>query len=133
MKSVPSPVLGTPAPSGSQSSDSPPTTSPGDSDGPPSALDNFHDVKLGGVSPPLRSTTLSAISMHNDLHSLVRGSNGASTGEASPVSDNLSSTSQQNYGQSPLGNSVGMHMNHDSELSSQSFDDNSSTPPHTQV
>lgn len=133
VKTVPSPVLGTPAPSGSQSSDSPPTTSPGDSDGTPSTLDNFHDVKLGGVSPPLRATTLSAISMHNDLHSLVRGSNGASTGEASPVSDNLSSTSQQNYGQSPLGNSVGMHMNHDSELSSQSFDDNSSTPPHTQV
>lgn len=124
-------------PSGSQDSDSPPTTSsPGDSDGTP-MLDSCHESKLGDVSklqpsPPHVRTTLSAIAMHNDLHNLVRGSNGASTGEASPVSDNLSSTSQQNYGQSPLGNNVGMHMNHDSELSSQSFDDNSSTPPHAQ-
>ena len=130
--------LGTSVPSCSQDSDSPPTTSsPGDSDGTP-ALENCHESKLSDVSklqpsPPQVRTTLSAIAMHNDLHSLVRGSNGASTGEASPVSDNLSSTSQQNYGQSPLGNSVGLHMNHDSELSSQSFDDNSSTPPHAPV
>ena len=129
--------IGTNVPSGSQDSDSPPTTSsPGDSDGTP-MLDSCHESKLGDVSklqpsPPHVRTTLSAIAMHNDLHNLVRGSNGASTGEASPVSDNLSSTSQQNYGQSPLGNNVGMHMNHDSELSSQSFDDNSSTPPHAQ-
>ena len=123
-------------PSGSQESSSPPTTSsPGDSDGTPS-LDpesKLEDVSKLQPSPPLvRTTLISAIAMHNDLHNLVRGSNGASTGEASPVSDNLSSTSMQNYGQSPLGNSVGIHMNHDSELSSQSFDDNSSTPPYAQ-
>ena len=135
-----SPLLELPAsvPSGSQDSDSPPTTaSPGDSDSAP-LLDNCHERKISDVtklqpSPPHGRTTMSAMAIHNDLHSLVRGSNGASTGEASPASDNFSSTSQQNYGQSPLGNSVGSHLNHDSELSSQSFDDNSSTPPHTQA
>ncbi len=135
-----SPLLDMPPsePSGSQESDSPPTTaSPVGSDSTP-ILDNCREGKLSSVSklqpsPPHVRTTVSAIAMHNDLHSLVRGSNGASTGEASPASDNLSSTSQQNYGQSPLGNNVGLHMNHDSELSSQSFDDNSFTPPHTQV
>lgn len=125
-------------PSGSHDSDSPPTTSsPGDSDTTP-MLENYPESKLSDVgrlqqNPLHARTTMSAMAIHNDLHNLVRGSNGASTGEASPVSDNLSSTSQQNYGQSPLGNSVGLHMNHDSELSSQSFDDNSSTPPHAQV
>lgn len=64
---------------------------------------------------------LSAVSMHNDLHGLSRGSNGASTGSASPASDATSSTGLPLSGHSPLTNNI----MHDSELSSHSFEDNS--------
>lgn len=61
--------------------------------------------------------------IHNDLQSVPRGSNGASVGEPSPTSsDNASSSGQPNSGQSPITNMIG-HINHDSELSSHSFED----------
>ena len=85
-------------------------------------------LELGAVpSPVVSSAALSAAAMHNDLHTgLVRGSNGASTGEASPMSsDNASSASQPLAEQSPLPNNLAHALNHDSESSHS--DDNPST------
>ncbi len=77
-------------------------------------------------SPHGHTGMLTSVAIHNDLHGLARGSNGASTGEVSPSSsDNASSLGHAQAGQSPMTNSLTSNVNHDSELSSHSFEDNS--------
>ena len=85
-----------------------------------------HNHPHAGLLPA--SVPLSSVAIHNDLHALTRGSNGASTGSASPASDaTTSSVGVPQSGHSPLTNNI----MHDSELSSHSFEDNS--PAQTSV